>query len=101
MDDKIEQEETEEGEGVDVIELVKILLPILRENNVHSCQVGGLTVVFNEPNPDTLTPSTAVEAAKIKDDGHSTSNKRVSGFKDPALWQWQNGKVLDFDGTLK
>lgn len=71
------------------------LLKILRSNDVHSFQGGGITVVFNEKPEGFITPT---EAAKTEDDGHSTSTKRVSGFRDEALWRHQNGKVINFNG---
>lgn len=76
------------------------LLRTLRDNDVHSFQAGGITVVFNEKQEFQGIAPTAVSKME-DDDGHSTSNKRVSGFKDPALWMHQNGKALTFRGTLE
>lgn len=96
----MDEQTTETLDMTDAIEFMRQLLPLLRENDVHSCQVGGVTVVFNEKQVYEGIAPTA-QPAMEKDDGHSTSNKRVSGFKDPALWQWQNGKVLTFTGSLE
>ena len=93
----MESEETVAAE-IDT-QLVRDLLDILKEKDVHSFQGYGLTVVFNE-KPE-YVPTTQVTAAKIEDDGHSTSTKRVGGFQDPALWMHQNGKVLTFKGVLE
>lgn len=83
------------------IQLTRDLLDLLREKDVHSFQGFGMTVVFNE-KPETYSPpGHTVEAAKIEDDGHSTSTKRVGGFRDPSLFPWQNGKSLTFKGTLE
>lgn len=77
------------------------LLRLLRDNKVHSFQAGEITVVFNEEEPYTPIVGAAAKKAAEADDGHSTSSKRVGGFKDPALWQHQNGKVLRFNGSLE
>ena len=76
------------------------LLHMLRDNDVHSFQAGGITVVFNEKS-EFEGLATPVAAATIVDDGHSTSTKRVGGFRDPSLYPWQNGKVLTFTGALE
>lgn len=82
------------------IQFTRDLVSLLRENDVHSFQGFGLTFVFNE-KPESYVPAGAVEAAKVEDDGHSTSTKRVGGFRDPALFPWQNGKSLTLRGTLE
>ena len=91
-------EAIDEDAGLELDEL-DALLKVLTKNNVHSFQGGGLTVVFNETElKESVVPT---QASTIGDDGHSTSSKRVSGFRDGALWQWQNGKVLNFKGELE
>lgn len=98
----MESESTEEIVVLDVSEIDR-LLDVLRQKDVHSFQGLGITVVFNE-KPEYM-PGKTVAAAKVEDDGHSTSTKRVDGFKNPfqheALWQHQNGKVMRFDGRLE
>lgn len=83
------------------IQLTRDLLDLLREKDVHSFQGFGMTVVFNDKPESYVPPGNAVEAAKIEDDGHSTSTKRVGGFRDKSLYPWQDGKVLSFKGTLE
>lgn len=97
--DQVEDENLEIN-AIDLTEMLRNLLPLLRENDVHSFQAGGITVVFNEKSEYEALPA-AVKAQVKEDDGHSTSNKRVDGFRNPALWQWQNGKVLKFDGSME
>ena len=82
------------------IQLTRDLLDILREKDVHSFQGFGLTVVFND-KPEYQPTGEVVEATKIVDDGHSTSTKRVGGFRDKSLWLHQNGKVMTFKGALE
>jgi hypothetical protein len=92
---------------LDLLPFIRDLLPVLRENDVHSFQTapdGSVTVVFNEK--EAYVPrgtASVVQTAIAEDDGHSTSPKRVEGFgfKNKALWQWQNGKVLKLDGSLE
>lgn len=79
------------------LDYIRDLLDLLKDKNVHSCQIGNFTVVFNE----TETNFTATEAKSTIDDGHSTSNKRVDGFRHPSLYPWQGGKVLKFDGSME
>ena len=90
--------ETDDEVVID-IQLTRDLLDILKEKDVHSFQGFGLTVVFNE-KPE-FTPTVKTAASGTEDDGHSTSNKRVGGFKDPSLWLHQNGKYLTFKGALE
>lgn len=92
-------EQEPESVGIDIARLDE-LLQMLRQNDVHSFQAGGITVVFNEKEAYQGIAPTAVDVME-DDDGHSTSNKRVSGFRDPALWKYQNGKVLTFKGSLE
>lgn len=95
-------ENDEANTEVALIDLAHLrdLLGVLKDSGVHSFQAGGLTVVFNEPEiPTFITKPTT--AATVADDGHSTSTKRVDGFKNPILYPWQNGKMLRFDGSLE
>lgn len=92
-------EDTESSVEMLDIEHLRDLVRMLRSEDVHSFQAGGLTVVFNE-KPE-YEPATKTVASTIADDGHSTSTKRVDGFKHEALWRHQNGKVLKFDGSLE
>lgn len=66
--------------------------------------MNGMELVFHDPEGPRWE-TTPVKAAQQADDGHSTSTKRVDGFKDgfkhPSLWTAQDGKVLQFDGTYK
>jgi hypothetical protein len=91
--------ETDDTITID-IQLTRDLLDLLREKDVHSFQGFGMTVVFNE-KPESYVPPNAVAAATIEDDGHSTSAKRVDGFRNPMAFPWQNGKVLTFKGSLE
>lgn len=90
-----------EPEVVEVdAEAIFMLIDGLRQRDVHSFQGCGITVVFNEREEYTgLSPK--AKANSVEDDGHSTSNRPVDGFRHPALYQWQNGKVLKFDGSLE
>jgi hypothetical protein len=82
------------------LQAIRALLDLLNEKKVASFQGLGMTVVFKDDDElaqfETIKPKSQVE-----EDGHSTSNKRVDGFHNPALWQWQNGKRLKFDGSLE
>lgn len=83
------------------LDLTEALLKVLQARDVHSFQGYGITVVFNE-KPETYAASgKTTAAAEVVDDGHSTSTKRVDGFRNPILWQTQNGKLLRFDGSLE
>jgi hypothetical protein len=92
--------ESESEETVTSIDLDSVLRT-LRDNDVHSFQGMGITVVFNEKEVYVPKKSTEAKSEPVEDDGHSTSNRRVSGFRDPALWRHQNGKALTFRGTLE
>lgn len=82
---------------IDLPEL-EILLKLLNEQHVESFQGMGITVVFKD---NEITQFETVKPkAQAEEDGHSTSNKRVDGFKSPALYPWQNGKVINFKGEL-
>lgn len=97
----MEADDENTDNALNIIELGD-LLRLLRDNDVHSFQGAGFTVVFNEREVyegSGIAPTAA--PAMVADDGHSTSNKRVNGFHDPALWMHQNGKVLTFKGTLE
>ena len=91
--------ETDDTETVD-IQLTRDLLDLLREKDVHSFQGFGMTVVFNE-KPESYVPPNAVAAARTEDDGHSTSTRRVGGFRDPMAFPWQDGKIMTFKGELE
>ena len=96
-----------EADDTEVVELMDLahlrdLLGVLRDNDVHSFQAGGITVVFNDKETVSYpVAGTPVAAATVADDGHSTSTKRVGGFNHPSLYPWQNGKILRFDGSLE
>lgn len=98
-------ERSVDGGGEEVqLDLYQIrdLLRVLNEERVQSFQGLGLTVVFKDDDEYTsFSQSPAKPKAQVEDDGHSTSNKTVGGFRDPRLWTHQNGKVLTFDGSLE
>lgn len=88
------------------------LLGLLTEFRVAAFSVGGLQVAFHgeEANEPAL-PRRIVEAIKA-DDGSGTSSARISGFtskqpeemsgfRNPILWQAQNGRRLTFTGDYE
>ena len=79
---------------------VEALLDCLIKRRVASFQGFGMTVVFKDDD-EYAQFEAAKPKAQQEEDGHSTSNKRVDGFKHPALYPYQNGKVLQFDGSLR
>lgn len=107
MADALEKDSGDGSESVVLLDLseVESLLDLLVRKRVASWQGFGMTVVFKDD--DEYTQFEAVKPkAQETDDGHSTSNKRVdgfqqrSGFQNPSLYPFQNGKVLRFDGSL-
>lgn len=81
----------------------EVFLDMLIRKRVESFQGFGLVVVFKDDAPKSEVEEfqTVAPKAQVEDDGHSTSNKPVEGFRNPMLWQGQNGKVLKFDGSLE
>ena len=86
---------------------VEALLDLLVRKRSASFQGFGMTIVFKDE--EEFVGSTAAPQAQVVDDGHSTSNKPVDGFKPKladgfrhrSLYPFQNGKVLKFDGSLE
>lgn len=82
------------------LQSIRDLLDLCNEKRVQSFQGLGLTFVFKDDD-EVIQFTKTQPTAQVSDDGHSTSNKRVDGFKNPALWPHQNGKALKFDGSLE
>jgi hypothetical protein len=107
-----DNETLEVAEGpVEVLDLAHLrdLLGLLRDMQVHQFSAGGISVGFHGKGYEPPEMTAAEKAAEMTDDGHSTSNRRVSGFSkesitawnNPLLWPGQNGKRLRFDGSLE
>lgn len=70
---------------------------------------GGIQVTFKGGEEEDPGLPTHVKAALKDDDGYTTSPRQVSGFsaaaktgfRHPALWSHQNGRVLTYKGTLE
>ena len=81
---------------------VEALLDTLIKRRVASFQGFGMTIVFKEDGEyEQFSADPTKPQAQVVEDGHSTSNKPVDGFRNKALYPFQNGKVLKFDGSLE
>lgn len=79
---------------------IELLCELLNRQRVQSFQGLGITLVFKDDTEAVAFEATK-PAAQVQDDGHSTSNKRVDGFRNGALYPWQNNKVMNFKGELE
>lgn len=90
------------------------LLSLLKDMDVAAFNAGGITVSFKSPEVNDAIPGPDLKGrtrlATIKDEDKSTSSQPVAGFgtapqrdgwKNPALWPDQNGRVLKLNGEYE
>lgn len=106
---KLDSKTTEEAVTLLDLSEVEALIDLLVRKRAASFQGFGMTIVFkddDEYQQFTKNP-TKPQAQVVPDDGHSTSNKpvdgfrKLDGFRHKSLYPFQNGKVLKFDGSLE
>lgn len=103
-----EQERGEDADDGGPLDLAYLrdLLSLLQDMDVSAFSAGGLTVTFRDRAglrlPDTK-PANLVRGAEPVEDAAEFLKRDPApdGWRNPALWPAQNGKVLKLNGELE